>query len=85
MKIHNDKRKLHGVPRLTWSVDLTKDAENWALKLAKDDAGISHENSEKYGENISGSYGKISWLIEIYTFSKYQTMFYYVSCPLYHL
>ncbi|MFN4911592.1 MAG: CAP family protein [Flavobacteriales bacterium] len=50
---HNAERALLNIPGLSWNKKIAAYAEEWALKLATDDAGIVHRKSHLYGENIS--------------------------------
>lgn len=53
LKKHNDERKLLNIPALSWNDKIAQYAQEWALKLAKDDKGIVHRTTHLYGENIS--------------------------------
>jgi len=75
-KKHNTDRAEHGVPALTWSADLAKNAENWVkgCHTQKDNDGnefFCHQSKDygcgtdpnyKYGENISWGYPSRSGL-----------------------
>ena len=50
---HNIERALLKIPALSWNNEIAAYAEEWALKLATDDAGIVHRDTHLYGENIS--------------------------------
>ncbi|KAF6034203.1 glipr2 [Bugula neritina] len=57
LQAHNEKRKLHGVPKLKLNSELCVLAENWALNLIKGDklAHSKHEyKGNPLGENIAG-------------------------------
>ncbi|XP_028519627.1 uncharacterized protein LOC110254426 [Exaiptasia diaphana] len=51
LEAHNAKRRLHGVPDLTWDDGLAGDGKAWALILAKKDGRLKH-SSGTYGENL---------------------------------
>lgn len=80
LKVHNEKREMHGVKPLKMSREICKYAQEWAEHLAaKDD--FEHRQGGKYGENlymswsssakakISGSAAAESWYSEV---SKHQ-------------
>lgn len=48
LKAHNDKRKLHCVPPLTWSAQLAAEAQTWADKCTN-----THEKGISAGENLA--------------------------------
>lgn len=52
LKVHNQFRDKHGVKPLKMDKELTKHAQEWADKLAKEDRGLEHRNSPKFGENL---------------------------------
>ncbi|KXJ21233.1 protein PRY1 [Exaiptasia diaphana] len=70
---HNAKRRLHGVPGLTWDAALAAGAADWALILARN--GTFEHSYGNYGENLYSMYGSKegtceqgvkSWYNEIY-------------------
>lgn len=75
---HNNFRKAHQAPPLTWSSALARDAEAWAKQIARE--GRLRHDDTKYGENvfmvfgreIDGSDAVNSWYSEVkdYNFSK---------------
>lgn len=48
---HNSKRAIHGAPSLTWDWNLARDAQKWALELARKDA-FEHAPWSGQGENL---------------------------------
>ena len=62
LKAHNSKRALHGAKRLTWDASLAKDAQKWAIQLAKKNK-MEHAPWSGQGENLyytGASSGRIS-------------------------
>lgn len=59
---HNYYRKMVGVPNLKYSKDCADNAQQWAEFLAKRNNGLSHSDSDKYGENIYWSSGEATEL-----------------------
>ena len=50
---HNEYRKKHCAPPLTWSAELAKAAQAWADHLKKADCAFEHSRT-RYGENLAG-------------------------------
>jgi pathogenesis-related protein 1 len=50
---HNKERRLVGTADLMWDEGIALYAQEWALKLAKDDSRLRHRDETSYGENIS--------------------------------
>ena len=50
---HNEYRKQHCAPPLTWSPELAKAAQAWADHLRKADCAFEHSRT-RYGENLAG-------------------------------
>lgn len=48
---HNKLRSAHNVPVLIWSNDLSRSAQIWAKKLAKE-GRLKHDNLDGIGENV---------------------------------
>jgi|AntRauTorckE5430_2_1112549.scaffolds.fasta_scaffold03454_1 uncharacterized protein YkwD len=55
---HNEYRKAVGVSDLKWSNEVATYAQNWANHLAENGCDLEHRSNNKYGENISWSYGR---------------------------
>ncbi|XP_032217754.1 protein PRY1 [Nematostella vectensis] len=51
LKAHNRLRKVHGVPAMTLDKELSKKAQAWAEKIAKDGDGSHDNNRGNVGEN----------------------------------
>ena len=52
LKAHNDLRKLHHAPSLTWSDELAEHAQKWANHLANDVGRMQHAQGTGEGENL---------------------------------
>ena len=46
-------RTRHQSVPIKWNPDLAEDAQKWANKLAKEDAGLKHQRAMKDGENLA--------------------------------
>lgn len=53
LNAHNRWRQQTGVPPLTWSEDLAKQAQSWANHLANDNFKLYHRPNNPYGENLT--------------------------------
>ena len=51
LQAHNNFRKIHGVPAIKLNGRMSKEAEEYAKKLAQ--SGILKHSSSKYGENLA--------------------------------
>lgn len=58
---HNQYRRQHGAPPFKWSSQLASGAEQWAKKLANQNA-LQHSSGE-YGENIAYMSGKELYVV----------------------
>jgi len=54
LDIHNNERKLHGVPALQWDADLAHKAQDWANHLAQIQQMVHSDGSQRpgQGENL---------------------------------
>lgn len=57
LNTHNRRRAEVGSPRMFWSEDLAKYAQDWADQLAREGGGLRHRPNVVYGENIYAIYG----------------------------
>ena len=51
LEAHNAKRRLHGVPDLTWDAELAAGAAAWALHLSQNNI-LHHTSNGSFGENL---------------------------------
>ncbi|XP_022090873.1 Golgi-associated plant pathogenesis-related protein 1-like [Acanthaster planci] len=51
VKAHNRYRSMHGAPNIKLNGNISKYAQEWANKLAKE-GQLQHRSEHKYGENI---------------------------------
>jgi len=59
LKVHNEKRAIHGVGPLTWDVDMANHA-NSVCQTCK----FEHSKDSPYGENLAGGYQTATLAIE---------------------
>ncbi|SMC66382.1 CAP family protein [Moheibacter sediminis] len=52
LDVHNEARAEVGVPLLTWSVELSQIAQQWADYLAQNGCNMKHSESSETGENL---------------------------------
>jgi pathogenesis-related protein 1 len=53
LSVHNQWRKLVGIPLLQWSATVATSAQNWANTLkATRNCGLAHNANSPYGENL---------------------------------
>ena len=57
LSAHNEYRKKHGAPPLTWSNNLANSSTKWAKHLANSNQ-LEHDKSNKNGENLAMASGK---------------------------
>lgn len=57
LKAHNDKRSVHGSPRLTWNATLAEHAQYWAHELVRL-GRLMHQQGISEGENLFKSSGQ---------------------------
>lgn len=78
LEAHNNFRKAHQAPPLTWSSTLARDAEAWAKQIARE-GRLRHDDTKDgenvfmvFGREIDGSDAVNSWYSEVkdYSFSK---------------
>lgn len=78
LEAHNNFRKAHQAPPLTWSSALARDAEAWAKQIARE-GRLRHDDTKDgenvfmvFGREIDGNDAVNSWYSEVkdYNFSK---------------
>lgn len=78
LEAHNNFRKAHQAPPLTWSSALARDAEAWAKQIARE-GRLRHDDTKDgenvfmvFGREIDGSDAVNSWYSEVkdYDFNK---------------
>ena len=70
LSTHNELRKKHGAPALSWSNDLEAGATKWAQHLAKTDR-MEHQQNVLEGENIAMAGGKLVYKSSLVVQSQY--------------